>query len=247
MNKLDQNSQAFALLYKDNDGVVVGLDEVQLLDFVDDKRIVATEELLHGSDEFVRFQAMLVLAAWGKLSGMQAIEDFCKSPPKINLSPNRINGEDNCFDDVAEAIYLFVGSGGGKEQARQVLEKILDLYPEYYFESKLKHALLNCSQLVSEHQVKNAILRSRERGKIYQASQLLPVYAKINPADCWKLLLEFSTLPALVPDPAANVAEALRYFSGAEANKMLEAYLHHRGPGVAYAAKESIAFASRQK
>lgn len=67
-------TEAYQLLYCDDDGDVIGLDEVQLLDPIPADRVPKLRTLLEDSDFFTVYQALKVLVAWqdeaGFASGM---------------------------------------------------------------------------------------------------------------------------------------------------------------------------------
>ncbi len=239
-----RGSKTFDVLYSGDDGEEIGLDEVQLLDDPSSERIDELEKLLIDESAFIRFQATLVLTAWGHDGGMRSAEKMIaeRGADGENLSPNRLNGQDNRFDDLAEAIHLYLLSGGDQQRAFDAFKALLNMYADAFFESKLKRALLKHANADLLAAVKEAILQCLEVGKTYQASQLLPVVAKLEPKRCWSLLLRFTALPTQTPDPAVNVAEALRYIPGVESDQMLTAYLSHDGAGVASQAQESLSF-----
>ncbi len=239
-----RGSKTFDVLYSGDDGEEIGLDEVQLLDDPSSERIDELENLLVDESAFIRFQATLVLTAWGHEGGMRSAEHMIAQggADGDNLSPNRLNGQDNRFDDLAEAIHLYILAGGDQGRALDAFQALLKIYPAVFFESKFKRALLKHATVDMRVPVTQAILQCLEAGKAYQASQLLPVYAKLDPKRCWSMLLRFTALPKQTPDPAVNVAEALRYIPGVESTQMLTAYLSHDGPGVASQAQESLSF-----
>ncbi|PRC90656.1 hypothetical protein [Solimicrobium silvestre] len=243
-----RGSNAFKLLYTGNNGEEIGLDEVQLLDDYPQTRIRDLSALLNDSNLFIRYQAILILTAWGLEVGIDNAENMIVAgvADDLNLSPNRINGKDNRFDDLAEAIHLYVLSGGSGVRACKAFCALLKSYPIYYFESKFKRALLKHATPEMIGEIKDSILKCLKAGKFYQASQLLPILAKLDSVACWDIFPEIAALPMQIPDPAANIAEALRYISTQDSDKLLTQYLTHKGAGVALAAQESIDFKKKQ-
>ena len=235
-------SKIFNLLYADEHGEEVGLSEVQMLEPIPEDRLRDTEALLRHDDLFVCFQAALVLTAWGKDSGLGAIETFIRQEGRDgqNLSPHRIHGQDNRFDDMADAIRVYVMSEGDRPHAVEALRGLLKLYPRHFFESSLKWTLKGFTADNLGGDIRHAIEECRANGRPYQASQLLPVLAKADPEACWQLLPLFANEPAQVPDPAVNVAEALAYLDKPESIEMLKRYLTSTSPGVAETARESL-------
>lgn len=203
------------LLYEDNDGTVIGLDEVQLLDPVPEDRIPAVRTLLASPDPRVVFEAAIVLAAWGDDAGIKRVEEMIdrRIDLDVTLSPHRIHGYDNVYDEIAQAVRAYGLSGGDASVRERLYRKLLYLYGPLRFESRLKGALLREEGLKDGlySEVIAAIERALALGEPYLASQLLPVAAKWAPSEAPRLIALFSACPAQTPDPAANVAEALEY------------------------------------
>ena len=56
------------------------LREVQLLDDFSNERIKKLIDLLHNSDKYISYQAMLILIAWGEDEGFKKLDEFINSP-----------------------------------------------------------------------------------------------------------------------------------------------------------------------
>ena len=84
----------YQLLYADNTGEVVGLDEVQLLDPTPVERVPQLHELLAGRDKFLQFQSLLILAAWGDQAGVDYALHFLTQPTNEfeGLDTHRLHG-----------------------------------------------------------------------------------------------------------------------------------------------------------
>ena len=88
------------LLYCDETGELVGLAEVQLMDPAPVERIPAVQALLGEDDPYVAFQAAIVLAAWGDLTGLACIEQMIDSRihERVTLCPHRLHDHDNVYE-----------------------------------------------------------------------------------------------------------------------------------------------------
>ena len=217
------------LLYDDEDGRVVGLNEVQLLDPVPAERIAPVRALLQSRDLYLVYQAALALTAWGDYAGLLQIEAMvdARADRQREFEPHRIYNYDNVYDVMADAVYLFgLSSEAHLEERLRVFRKLLAFYGPCQFESNLKRALLKmdfAEVLVPEMQ--DALERAKKLGHIYLASQLLPPLARWTGEAVRPLLPEFFGSPArreLAPDPRTNVAEALGYLPGLESRRQLE-------------------------
>lgn len=236
-------SEYYRLLYTDELGDDVGLDEVQLLDPPLEERVSALTVMLNSSDKYISYQSALILTAWGKYIGLQKVEEFIDKEVISNLgfSPHRITGEDNVYDELAYAIYLYELMEGDRENVVRLFKKLLALYSKYFFQSKLKHSLLTSDFFELVPAIECAINEAFTFGRIYQASQLLPVLTKFDSEKGWCVAKRFIGLSESVPDPAANVAEALKYCPFSNAKEILLRYSASESPGVADEAIKSLA------
>ncbi len=71
-------------------------------------------------------------------------------------------------------------------------------------------------------------------------SQLLPVLANWRPEAAWALFPSFLQSPSAVPNPAANVAEALRYIDSPASRELANRLARHPNRAVAAEALESL-------
>jgi hypothetical protein len=243
---LSPDSEEYRLLYTDEFGDDVGLDEVQLLDPPLEERVPALIKILNSSDQYISYQSVLILTAWGKDIGLEKLEEFIdrEEISDLGFSPNRITDEDNVYDELSYAVYLYGLSGGDRDKMLRLFKKLLALYPKYFFESKLKHGLLKNEFIELLPSVENAINETISKGRLYQASQLLPVLAKLDPEKGWLVAQKFTDLSESVPNPAANVAEALKYCSANESQGLLQQYVSSNSPGVAEEARKSLEYLS---
>lgn len=229
------DSEEYRLLYTDDFGDDVGLDEVQLLDPPPSERIPALTRMLDSPKVFLSYQALLVLTAWGEDSGIRKLEDFIDQNKitSFEFAPNRLTGEDNLYDELSYAIHLYRLSGGDSDKALKLYKKLLVIYPKYFFESKLKYALIKSEFTELAPLIEKVMKETFAMGKIYQASQLLPVLAKFSPEKGWAMITSLDFSGGGVPDPMVNVAEALRYcLPTAEVDALLQTLRQSRNPNI---------------
>jgi hypothetical protein len=170
-------------LYTDEFGEVVGLDEVQLLKAELSSRMPLLISLLRQDDLYLAYQCGLILAAWGVSDGVDYLEYLVETriDKTMEFEPHRLWGEDNIYDVIAEALELAVSVNGyDKILIVKIFKKILAIYGECYFESKLKQALINLNEPALLPNVKQAMQSAIGHERYYQASQLLPVLAKYD-------------------------------------------------------------------
>ncbi len=236
-------SEVHHALYEDESGNEIGLDEVQLLDPVPVARTPVLQSLLGGPDLYRVYQAALILTAWANPHGLDKTEELVEKHicDEVELAPHRVEGYDNAYDEFAEAVHISGLSGSPAEVRKRLYGKLLGLYGDALFESKLKHALLQSGFAELAHGVKAAMYRSLTNGHPYLASQLLPVLAKWTPAEAWNLISQFPRTAQLKPDPTANLAEALGYIDTPESQQLLRELRAHRDPAVAEEARRSLA------
>ncbi len=94
------------LLYHADDDDELGLMEVQLMENPSPERTRQTIQLLSHSDEFVAFQACLILTAWNVAEGLGELRNWLKkiqSEP-LGMNHHRIWGYDTSFEMIVEAI-----------------------------------------------------------------------------------------------------------------------------------------------
>jgi hypothetical protein len=169
----------YQALYTDEEGKLIGLDEVQLLDPVPSSRIPDLLPLLAADDLYLAYQAGLVLAAWGIEPGVAYLRHLVaiRIDKTAELAPSRLTGEDNVYDIIGEALGLAVLSGYDEDEITSNLTSVLGLYGECFFEGKLKSMLLQLTLPGLLPTVKQAVKLALEHRRYYQASQLLPVLA----------------------------------------------------------------------
>jgi len=231
------------LLYDDEAGNTVGIDEVQLLDPVPKERIPRLQQLLSHEDLHVVYQATLVLTAWGDGRALDKLEELVdrRVHQEMEFSPHRIYGYHNVYDVLAEAVSRFrLNSDERADQRQRVFEKLLGLYGPLNFEGKLKYALVDSDfrQLVPA--IDRAVTRALACGKPYLASQLLPPLARFDSARGATRFPEFAKFTGINPSPLLNVAEALRYVPPDISRPQLQQLQQHRDKLVASEATKSL-------
>ncbi|TGE28059.1 hypothetical protein [Hymenobacter metallicola] len=186
----------YQALYTDEAGEVIGLDEVQLLDPVPTARIPELTSLLASDDVYLAYQCGLVLAAWGVEAGVEYLGQLVDTriDKLVELEPHRLSGEDNVYDVIAEALGIAVLSEYDQHQILLILGRILALYGECYFESRLKATLLRLDASALLPAIKQAVQLALEHKRYYQASQLLPVLAKYDTAYALAQVTQFEQL-----------------------------------------------------
>lgn len=234
--------RTYHLLYEDRDGSVIGVDEMQLLEEPIAERVPALRELLGSDDGYVAFQAAQILAAWGDADGIAYFERLVADWPAEGPGyyAHRIHDYDNTADLVAEAVHVYLLSGGDQGRVTRLFGALLGLYGPLQFESRLKDALLRRGDPALADAVRQAVLRAANLGRPYLASQLLPVLARWRGDEALPLLDRFAAAADDRPSPRLNVAEALRYLPPADARPRLERLAADPDAVVAATARESL-------
>lgn len=230
----------YDLLYADETGEIVGLDEVQLMDPPPVERFPAVRALLREDDEHLVFEAAIVLAAWGDTAGLERIEQMIdmRIHERATLAPHRLHGYDNVYDELANAVSLFgMTTPGHEETIKRLYRKLLALYGPCIFESKLKRVLLKSDMQELTDDVLAAIERAWKLDRAYLASQLLPVLARWSPEHFWRLAPQFVDASD-TPPPAFNVLEGLGYVTGPGKDALLKKLSTHPDERIASAARE---------
>ena len=202
-------SPIYQALYTNEEGELIGLDEVQLLDPVPTGRIPTLLPLLAADDLYLAYQTGLVLAAWGVEPGVAYLRHLVaiRIDKTTELAPGRLTGEDNVYDVIGEALGLAVLSDYDEHEITTALASVLSLYGECFFEGKLKSMLLQLDLPGLLPAVKQAVKLALEHGRYYQASQLLPVLAKYDHPYAQSQASLFEGLTAQDSRIAYNLAE----------------------------------------
>ncbi|UOQ52424.1 hypothetical protein [Hymenobacter cellulosivorans] len=214
MNPSHYPPAVYTLLYADETGEIIGLDEVQLLEPVPAGRIPPLVGLLTSADQYLAYQSGLILAAWGVKEGVTYLRQLVETrvDKTAVLEPHRLWGEDNVYDVIAEALSMaWRYSEYDKAEVAAILAQILTLYGECYFESKLKQVLLTSDLMELVPAVKQALQLALAHQRYYQASQLLPVLAKYDKAYALLLVAQFEQLLGQDKRIQYNLEEARSY------------------------------------
>lgn len=173
------NNQINEILYHYNEEGYEGYDlsEVQLLRNKDIDRIEKLKSLLDNDNQYIAYQAMLILLAWAIPEGFQQLDRFIseKWDEKESFESHRIHSEDNVYDVITDALYISTMNGKTEEELYPYIKHFLSIYGNKLFESNLKDFLLkkNCRPLLKE--IEQATQDALQSKRYYQASQLFPV------------------------------------------------------------------------
>jgi hypothetical protein len=206
------NTQIHQLLYQYNEEGQEGhdLNEVQLLEKIDFERVEKLKLLLHNDDQYIAYQAMLILLAWSIPEGFELLDQFIteKWDEKENFEPHRIYNEDNVYDVITNALDISTLNGKNEQELYPYIKQFLNLYGDKFFESNLKNFLLkkNCRPLLKE--IEQAIESALNNKRYYQASQLFPVIVHYDKSTFDKYIDIFSDLIKQDDRIAYNIEEA---------------------------------------
>lgn len=169
------------LYYYNEDGEEgYDFDEVKLLEKIDPDRVDKLKKLIFHNDKMIAYQAMIILVSWGIEEGFNKLNVFIdeKYDSHYEYEPHRIWGEDNVYDEIADAISISIINTNDEEKAISFYIKLLSLYHVKFFEGKLKQGLLDLNDFSTIlKDLKQAINFTIKNDKFYQASQLLPILA----------------------------------------------------------------------
>ncbi|GEJ45798.1 hypothetical protein [Chryseobacterium sp. ON_d1] len=206
------NTQINELLYHYNEEGYEGYDlsEVQLLKNIDSERVEKLKLLLHNDDQYIAYQAMLILLAWAIPEGFQQLDRFIseKWDEKESFESHRIHSEDNVYDVITDALYISTINGKSEQELYPYIKYFLSIYGNKFFESNLKDFLLkkNCTPLLKE--IEQAIHDSLQNKRYYQASQLFPVLVHYDKSSFNKYADIFKSLIKEDDRIAYNIEEA---------------------------------------
>lgn len=207
------------LLYTDTDGELVGLDEVQLLEPPPEARIPSLERLILEADPQVAFEASLILATWGKRSGLVGLEhafDWIRTRTEP-IRPHRIWAYETALDQVAEAVGYFEEYGDDPRSCIGLYRRLLACVGPVRFDGCLQNALTRSGLRELYPDVLDAYRRGLAAGNVDDSLRLLPALSQWGGAvsdeqlpDCAALHdASFVTLRTLV-DGTVNLNEAAR-------------------------------------
>lgn len=206
------NTQINELLYHYNEEGNEGYDlnEVQLLEKIDPDRVEKLKLLLHNDNQYIVYQAMLILLAWANPEGFKQLDRFIseKWDEKESFEPHRLHSEDNVYDVITNALYIATLNGKTKQELYPYIKHFLSIYGNKFFESNLKDFLLkkNCRPLLEE--IEQAIQAALQNKRYYQASQLFPVIVHYDKSTFSKYADIFKSLIKEDDRIAYNIEEA---------------------------------------
>lgn len=184
-------------LFKDENGLEISIEDIQMLEDIPRERIPKYIELLSDEDKYTAYLSMLILIAWGIEEGFNEANKFIDNQydNDYEYEPHRIWGADNVYDVIADAFYISTFNTNNQKSIFPYLKKLLALYGKKYFDSKLKYVLLD---IVPDKEllpfILNAVQDALNEKTYFQASQLLPVIAKYNKEDAVPYIKTFEDL-----------------------------------------------------
>ncbi|VXB17020.1 hypothetical protein [Chryseobacterium sp. 8AT] len=206
------NNQINELLYHYNEEGNEGYDlnEVQLLEKIDFERVEKLKLLLHNDNQYIAYQAMLILLAWSIPEGFQQLDKFIseKWDEKENFESHRLYNEDNVYDVITNALFIATLNGKNEQELYPYIKHFLNIYGDKFFESNLKEFLLkkNCRPLLKE--IEQAMQSALKNKRSYQASQLFPVIAHYDKDNLSKFINVFNDLISQDDRISYNIEEA---------------------------------------
>jgi hypothetical protein len=233
--------EAFRLLECDNEGNMIGSDQVCLMEPIPTERIPAILGLLENGDDYVRWRSAAVLCAWGQKVGFDYLMALAVNGAPLSLTvPHRIHGQDNFYDQLADDISMYCLETDTEADVREGLKILLGRYGDHFFEGYLKMALQGRAAPELLEATCNALEAAWTAGLEYQASQLLPLIYKTDESVGETYLERFLKLPRQTPDPLNNVVEALGYSKNLTTLSKLEDYSRSLDSAISFTAKEAI-------
>lgn len=210
------DSQEFKLLYADDLGEISTLEEVQLIDDVKPERVSALKELIKSTNNDISQQALIILISWGDKETVDSTIQALKNGVNFEhgVFNHRIRDEDNIYDELAGAFHIASLNGLERNLVLEAYQNLLKIYPYHFFESKFKFALLKNKFNELIYDIENAILLAVNAGRVYQASQLLPVLSGLDADKGWEMIKVFTFANYQdSPSPEFNIVESLAYIN----------------------------------
>jgi hypothetical protein len=206
------NNELHELLYYYHEEGEEGYDlsEVQLIEKKDTDRAEKLIQLLRHEDQYIAYQAMLILLAWAIPEGFEMLDRFIseKWAEKENFEPHRLYNEDNVYDVITNALHIATFNGKSVQELYPYIRQFLNYYGDQFFESNLKDFLLtkNCRPLLKE--IEQAMKNALQNERYYQASQLFPVLVHYDSNKFNEYMSVFDSLISLDSRITYNIEEA---------------------------------------
>jgi len=211
------DNHIYEILYHYNEDGYEGYDlnEVQLLEKIDLERVEKLKLLLHNDNQYIAFQAMLILLAWAIPEGFQQLDKFIseKLEEIENFEPHRLYNEDNVYDVITNALSIATLNGKSEQELYPYIKHFLNIYGDKFFESNLKEFLLkkNCRPLLQE--IEQAMQSALKNKRYYQASQLFPIIVQYDKDGYNKFIDIFNDLISQDDRILYNIEEAEKIFN----------------------------------
>ena len=205
------------ILYHYNEDGYEGYDlsEVQHLEKIDLERVEKIKLLLQNDDQYIAYQAMLILLAWSIPEGFKQLDRFIseKWDEKENFEPHRIYNKDNVYDVITNALFIATLNGKSEQELYPYIKHFLNIYGDKFFESKQKEFLLkkNCRPLLQE--IEQAMQSALKNKRCHQASQLFPIIVHYDKDGYNKFIDIFNDLISQDDRISYNIEEAKKIFN----------------------------------
>ncbi|MCU0430588.1 MAG: hypothetical protein MUF42_11520 [Cytophagaceae bacterium] len=178
---MKEEHELYSLLYRDEEGELVGLEEVQLLDPIPVNRIPLLLNYISKEDEYVSYQIALVLTSWGQNQGLDWImEKMLNFDSKNSIDIDRFGEADLFYEKAIESIYFYTLSGGDRVAAINSIEKALDVFFEFYVNGRFRNALFKLKPFELKFKILNLFQFSLDKNKLDRIAALLPVVAILD-------------------------------------------------------------------
>lgn len=238
--------EIYRMLYADETGEIVGLDEVQYLRNEDELavRVPALREVLEGSDVGAALDSLLVLCAWGDDVAIdKAYEAITAEENSFEgVNTHRLHGADRTYDLVANSLSMGVKLRGvDPDRVVPHAEGLLRVGTEVFFESGLERLISAIGKKELFAPTEHLMTTLIEMGDMRRASDLLPAFAAMDKEAAWGIIVSFRNAGYYANETYDPVVTALGRIRTDEAFEELERIRHSGFRG----ASDSVDFALR--
>ncbi len=237
------DSETYRLLYCDDDGRPIGLDEVQYLEPPQPRRNAALRALLTDEDPTARFHSMLILVSWADSLGLDAAKRYLLSDGNSDdySSPHRLHGRDLSYDELAEALAKAVSlNGASGPEINELARLLLEVFSTEFFEHGLVRLLTAMADPALADQILEAIRAAQGQGRVREASNLLEGLAASQPDQALEAFGLFTTNGGFLPEAEPGIAHALGWINTPAALEQLLRMSQSGSPGTQTAAEAAL-------